>query len=116
MNSNGHIISITTTKRSQPSLLNKTKNIQWNIEGNGKQLRYSMVKSHSDNQLHKHKRLTRKYVTDSSTDSGSSSEQKNRSAPPVLQHEKDTNASDQIYEGIIFDNEQCLKKFLGRLK
>jgi len=115
MNSNGHIISITTTKRSQPSLLNKTKNIQWNIEGNGKRLRYSMVKSHSDNQLHKHKRLTRKYVTDSSTDSGSSSEQKNRSAPPILQHEKDTNAPDQIYEGIIFDNEHRLKKFLRRL-
>lgn len=38
----GHIISITTTKRQRPSLLNQTTNTQWNIEGNG---RYSKIQS-----------------------------------------------------------------------
>ena len=37
----GHIISITTTKRQQPSLLNQAKHIHWNIEHDGKQTRYS---------------------------------------------------------------------------
>jgi hypothetical protein len=70
--SQGHIISITTTKRQQPSLLNKSKNTQWNIESDGKQLRYSRVKCHSDESGTKH-------LSDSQTDTGSLKEQKNRS-------------------------------------
>jgi hypothetical protein len=85
-NSNGHIISITTTKRHQPSLLNKTKNIQWNIKGDGKQLRYSKIKSHSDDQL----LSQRKYFIDT----GSSSETNHLSVPVIIHHH--TN------EGILF--------------
>jgi hypothetical protein len=91
MNSNGHIISITTTKRHQPSLLNKSKNIQWNIEGDGKQLRYSRIQWHSDDQFdkrkHSGKKSRTKHLADSNTDTGSSSEQKNQSVPIILHHE-----------------------------
>jgi hypothetical protein len=100
MNSNGHIISITTTKRQQPSLLNKSKNIQWNIEGDGKQLRYSTIKSHSDDQLHKYNKYQTKHVKDNNTDNESSSEQINRLVPAILHHTND--ASNEIHEGIIF--------------
>lgn len=60
-NSCGHIISITTTKRSQPSLLNKSRNIQWNIEGDGNQIRYSKIQLHSDEELHNNK-ISSKHV------------------------------------------------------
>jgi hypothetical protein len=77
-NSNGHIISITTTKRHQSSLLNKSKNTQWNIKGDGKQLRYSKIKSHSDDQL-----LSQiKHFTDT----GSSSETNHLSIPIIHNH------------------------------
>ncbi len=80
-NSHGHIISITTTKRQQPSLLNKSKKTRWNIESDGKQLRYSKVNWHSDEQLQKHTHSGPKRLSDSQTDTGSSNEQKNRSKP-----------------------------------
>ncbi|CAF0928389.1 unnamed protein product [Rotaria sordida] len=102
-NSHGNIISITTTKRYQPSLLNKTKYIQWNIEGNGKQLRYSKIKWHSDQQLHKHNRLKKKSqkksIINNHTDTGgSSSEQNNQSAPLILYHENNTNLLNETPE------------------
>jgi hypothetical protein len=62
--SNGHIISITTTKRRQPSLLNKSRNIQWNIEGDGKQLRYSKIQLDSNDQLYKNKKMKSQHSTD----------------------------------------------------
>ncbi|CAF1627908.1 unnamed protein product, partial [Adineta ricciae] len=105
-NSQGHIISITTTKRCQPSLLSDTKNIQWTVEGDGNHRRYSIVKSHSDDRLHKYQQLLRRYRTqygsDSNTDSGSSSDEKNLSAPPVLHQEHLTKTTDHIHEGIRF--------------
>ncbi|CAF1627849.1 unnamed protein product, partial [Adineta ricciae] len=105
-NSQGHIISITTTKRCQPSLLNDTKNIQWAVGGDGNHRRYSIVKSHSDDRLHKYQQLLRRYRTqygsDSNTDSGSSSDEKNLSAPPVLHQEHLTKTTDHIHEGIRF--------------
>lgn len=93
-NATGNIISITTTKRHQPSLLNRSQDTQWNIEGDGKQLRYQHLKWYSVDQLQKDDRPTIKPrikrrsnppVSDSATDTASSSEQHNRSAPPVLQ-------------------------------
>ncbi|CAF3564176.1 unnamed protein product [Rotaria sp. Silwood1] len=95
--SQGNIISITTTKRYQPSLLNKTKYIKWNIEGNGKQLQYSKTKWHSDHQLHKHNRLKKntypkKSLSDNHTDTGSSSEQNNRSTPLIF-HSDNNNSN-----------------------
>ncbi|CAF4411082.1 unnamed protein product, partial [Adineta steineri] len=67
----------------------------------GKQIRYSIIKSHSDDQLQKYQQLKRqyraKYGTDSNTDSGSSSEQQNLSAPSNLHPE---NATNQIHKGI----------------
>ena len=93
---NGQIISITTSKHRQPSVLNQSQNIQWNIDGDGKQLRYSSLKWHSVDQLSKVNRPTSKqrtkrkdetlqqHVSDSATDTGSSSEPHNLSAPPVL--------------------------------
>ncbi|CAF3358390.1 unnamed protein product [Rotaria sp. Silwood1] len=105
-NSNGHIISITTTQHRQPSLLNQCQNTQWNIEGDGKQLRYSNLKWYSADQLQKDNRLITKQRTqqqqqqqqtsDSTTDTGSSSEQHNRSAPPILQRTTNTH----LHEGM----------------
>ncbi|CAF4129395.1 unnamed protein product, partial [Rotaria sp. Silwood2] len=101
-NSHGNIISITTTKRYQPSLLNKTKDIQWNIEGNGKQFRYSKTKWHSDHHLHKHNRLRKKYqkqtLSDNHTDTGSSSEQNNHSAPLIFHQKNSTNLLNKTHE------------------
>ncbi|CAF3855285.1 unnamed protein product, partial [Rotaria sordida] len=104
--SNGHIISITTTKHRPPSLLNQSQNTQWNIEGNGKQLKYSNLKWYSADQLQKDNYFTTKqrtkrkqqqqHISDSTTDTGSSSEQHNRSAPPILQHQSNTH----LYEGM----------------
>jgi hypothetical protein len=98
--SNGHIISITTTKRRQQSLLNQSKNIQWNIEGDGKQFRYSKIKWDSDEQLHKHNKYQTKHIADSNTDTGLSSEQNNQSVSVVLHH---TDVPNEIPEGIIFN-------------
>ncbi|CAF3644196.1 unnamed protein product [Rotaria socialis] len=112
-NAIGHVISVTTTKRRQPSLLNQTQNSQWNIEGDGKQLRYSNLKWYSVDQLQKDNRHTtkqrikRKYqqellhTSDSATDTGSSSDQHNRSAPPILQRTTNTNVTNQNHEGMI---------------
>ncbi|CAF4133646.1 unnamed protein product [Rotaria socialis] len=109
-NAIGHVISVTTTKRRQPSLLNQTQNSQWNIEGDGKQLRYSNLKWYSVDQLQKDNRHTtkqrikRKYqqellhTSDSATDTGSSSDQHNRSAPPILQRTTNTNVANQNHE------------------
>ncbi|CAF0760463.1 unnamed protein product [Adineta ricciae] len=102
----GHIISITTTKRQQPSLLNERQNTEWNVEGDGKHIRYSNLKWHSADQLQKPERLMikprtkRRYQTsDSATDTGSHSDQHNRSAPPILQHEFDTPVTNEKHEG-----------------
>jgi hypothetical protein len=108
-NSNGHIISVTTTKRRQPSLLNQSQNTQWNIAGDGKQLRYSNLKWYSVDQLEKDNRLIpkqrikRKQETlDSPTDTGSSSEQHNQSAPPILQQKSNLHLTKEIHEGMLF--------------
>jgi hypothetical protein len=106
--SNGNVISITTTKRRQPSLLNQSQNTQWNIEGDGKQLRYSNLKWYSvdhlqkDNRLITKQRIKRKQqqTLDSTTDTGSSSEQHNRSAPPILQHKSNLHLTNEIHEGM----------------
>jgi hypothetical protein len=105
-NSNGHIISITTTKRRQPSLLNRSQNTQWNIEGDGKQLRYSNLKWFSAEQLHKNNYSIPKYrtkrkqqVTDSTTDTGSSSEHHHLSAPPILQQKSNMHLTHEKQEG-----------------
>ena len=103
----GHVISITTTKRRQPSLLNQSQNTEWNVEGDGKQLRYSNLKWHSVDQLQKDHRLITKprikrkqaQVSDSTTDTGSSSEQHNRSAPPILQRKSNSHLINRTHEG-----------------
>jgi len=110
--SNGHVISITTTKRRQPSLLNQSQNTQWNIEGDGKQLRYSNLKWYSvdhlqkDNHLITKQRIKRKQqqqqLLDSTTDTGSSSDQHNRSAPPILQRTNNLHLTNEIHQGMIF--------------
>jgi hypothetical protein len=93
--SNGTIISITSTQRRQPSLLNKSHDTQWNIEGDGKQLRYSNLKWYSVDQLQKTDRRWMKrqrsrsreqheQTSDCTTDPGSSSELYYQSAPPIL--------------------------------
>ncbi|CAF1306271.1 unnamed protein product [Adineta steineri] len=106
---NGHVISVTTTKRQQPSLLNQRQNTRWNIEGNGKQIRYSNLKWYSADQLQKDNRLIikprtkrRQQISDSATDTGSSSEPHNQSAPPVLQRKISPYVSDDIPE--VFEN------------
>lgn len=93
-NQNGQIISITSTKRRQPSLLNQSQDTQWNIEADGKQLRYSNLKWYSVDQLQKDPRRMikprtkrREIKIESTTDTGSSSDQYYQSAPPVLQRE-----------------------------
>jgi hypothetical protein len=105
---NGHVISVTTTKRRQPSLLNESQNTQWNVDGDGKQLRYSNLKWHSVDQLQTDHRLISKHRTnrkqqtsDSATDTGSSSEQHNQSAPPILQHKSNVHLTTEIHEGIV---------------
>lgn len=51
-NTHGQIISISTTKRQQASLLNRSKNTQWNIEGNDRYLKIqSLSDRHSFNEL-----------------------------------------------------------------
>jgi len=110
--SNGHVISITTTKRRQPSLLNQSQNTQWNIEGDGKQLRYSNLKWYSvdhlqkDNHLITKQRIKRKQqqqqLLDSTTDTGSSSDQHNRSAPPILQRTSNLHLTNEIHSGMNF--------------
>ncbi|CAM4771306.1 unnamed protein product [Rotaria magnacalcarata] len=91
--SHGNIISITTTKRSQSSLLNQK---------NGVKLRYSKTKWYSDNQLYKNQQLRninqKEYKTDNYTDSGSSSEQKDRSAPLICDQQNTTNLINQNQE------------------
>jgi hypothetical protein len=108
--SNGHVISVTTTKRHQPSLLNQSRNTEWNIEGDGKQIRYSNLKWYSADHLKKDnnpmakQRIKRKhqprYISDSATDTGSSSEQHNRSAPPILQRQSRSHVTNEIDEGM----------------
>ena len=109
--SNGHVISVTTTKRQQPSLLNQSLNTEWNVEGDGKQVRYSNLKWYSADQLKKDnhsitkQRIKRKHhqqrqILDSATDTGSSSEQHNRSAPPILQRKIDPHVTNDIHEGM----------------
>ena len=106
---NGHVISITTTKRRQPSLLNQSQNTQWNIEGDGKQLRYSNLQWYSVDHLQKDNRLPTKQrnkrkqeqqVSDSATDTGSSSEQHNRSAPPILQQKSHLHLINDTHESM----------------
>jgi hypothetical protein len=102
--SKGQIISVTTTKRCQPSLLNQSQNTQWNIEGDGKQLRYSNLKWYSADQLQKDNRRAKRkqqqaQISDSTTDTGSSSEQHNRSAPPILLKESNTPVPNEIHQG-----------------
>jgi hypothetical protein len=109
-NSTGHVISITTTKRRQPSLLNQTQNTQWNIEGDGKQLRYSNLKWYSADQLQKDERSMTKHrtkrkqqqqpISDSPTDTGSLSEQHHRSAPPMLQQKSNMDLTHEPQEGM----------------
>lgn len=112
--SKGHVISITTTKRRQPSLLNQTQNSQWNIEGDGKQLRYSNIKWYSVDHLQKDNRYVTKHRTkrkqlqeeqlhtsDSATDTGSSSEQNTRSAPPIIQRTTDINVINEHHQGMV---------------
>lgn len=91
----GNIISITTTKRNQPSLLNKTHHVQWNIEDNGKKHRCSKIKWHSDEELEKQNRLRSK----NNTDVGSC-----RSAPLILHYDNNTNVSNETHKGIIYLN------------
>lgn len=115
INRQGQVISITTTKRREPSLLNQTQNTEWNVEGDGKQMRYSNLQWYSAEQLQKDNRPAVKPRTkrrqqqqqqeqhlsgmsDSATDTGSSTEQHHQSAPAVL-HEKDS--SDRMHEGMI---------------
>ena len=76
--SQGHIISITTTKRHRPSLLNKSKTTQWNVERDGKELRYYRIKWQSDDQS------VPKRLTDT--------KEKNSSIPVI-------NTTDEIHEG-----------------
>jgi hypothetical protein len=108
-NTNGHVISITTTKRRQPSLLNQSQDTQWNIEGDGKQLRYSNLKWYSvdhlqkDNRLISKQRIKRKQqILDNTTDTGSSSDQNNRSAPPILQQKSNLHLTNEIHPGMNF--------------
>ncbi len=54
--------------------------MQWNIDSDGKQLRYSRLKWHSDEQLNK---SGTKRLSDSQTDTGSSKEQKIYSKPGI---------------------------------
>ncbi|CAF3459631.1 unnamed protein product [Rotaria socialis] len=102
--SHGNIISITTTKRSQSSLLNQNNNLEWNIQKNGVKLHYSKIKWYSDNQLYKNRRLRninkKEYKTDNYTDSGSSGEQKDRSAPLIYDQQNITNLTNQNQEAL----------------
>lgn len=111
--SNGKVISISTTKRQQPSVLNQTQNTEWNIEGDGRQVRYSNLKWYSAEQLKKDnhsitkQRIKRKNhhqqrcISDSATDTGSSSEQHNRSAPPILERKiSSTHVPNETHEGM----------------
>lgn len=77
--SRGHVISISTTKRCQPSLLNQTKHTQWFVDQDGKQRRYGKNRSVSSEQLYEHYRSTRSQRT----------EQNPRSAPAHLPHQTD---------------------------
>ena len=97
--SQGHIISVTTMKRHQPSLLNKSINIRWGVKEDGKLFRYPKAKWHSDHQLHKQHCLKRKYRTEyvindnnNDKDRSSSSERNHRSAPLIIHHENKINA------------------------
>jgi hypothetical protein len=123
---NGHIISVTTTKRRQPSLLNESQNTQWNIEGDGKQLRYSNLKWYSVDQLQTDHRLIPKQrikrkqqkqqTSDSTTDTGSSSEQHNQSAPPILQRKSNVQLTNEIHEGKFIRNiHETTIKLISRL-
>lgn len=111
---NGHVISVTTTKRRQPSLLNETQNSEWNVEGDGKQVRYSNLQWFSADQLQKDNRpaikprtkrkLEQSIASDSATDTGSSTEQQHQSAPAVLQEKKNddnVHRSNGRHEGTI---------------
>ena len=105
---NGQVISVTTTKRRQPSLLNESQNTEWNVEGDGKQLRYSNLKWYSVDQLQtdhrpipKTRTKRRQQASDSATDTGSSSDQHNQSAPPILQHTSNAHLTNEIHEGIV---------------
>lgn len=99
LNPNGHVISVSTTKRRQPSLLNQSQNTEWNVEGDGKQMRYSNLQWFSAEQLQKDTRpavkprtkrkLEQSIASDSATDTGSSTEQHHQSAPAVLQEKID---------------------------
>ena len=80
-NIHGQIISISTTKRQQPSLLNQSKNTQWNIEGTGQQIRYSKIQSLSS---------TSKPRSDSSITPDSPNKPKNDSKPVL----------DEVHQGI----------------
>ena len=105
--SNGQIISITSTKTRQPSLLNQTQDTQWNVQGDGKLLRYSNLKWFSVDQLNKDNRRVAKQrmqrnehnTSESTTDTASSSEQYYRSAPPVLQRRSPTSKEKPVEEG-----------------
>ena len=111
-NSNGHIISITTTKSRQPSLLDQSQNTQWNIENNRGQLRYSNLKWYSADQLQKDNRFMKRQrpkrkqqqISESTVDTGSSSDQHNRSAPPILQHTIAACATNEIEKGMNGDS------------
>lgn len=101
-NPNGNIISITTTKRRQPSLLNQSQNTEWNIEGDGKQVRYQNLKWYSVEQLPNENRSTIKprikrrsvqQASDSATDTASSSEQHHQSSPPILERKSNLNSN-----------------------
>ena len=114
-NRHGNIISVTTTKRREPSLLNQTQNTEWNVEGDGKQMRYSNLQWFSADQLQKDNRPAVKPrakrrqqqqhqlsgMSDSATDTGSSSEQHHQSAPAVLQEKNDKDPPDRMHEGMI---------------
>lgn len=73
----GRVISITTTKRQRPSLLNESQNSQWNIKENGQQSRYSKI----HDPLLKSQPSTDKSLPDSQTNLRSSYEPKNDSKP-----------------------------------
>lgn len=103
----GQIISVTTTKRQQPSLLNERQNTEWNVEGDGKHIRYSNLKWYSAEQLPSSSRAAIKprpkrrqqVFVDSSSDAGSFTDQHNRSAPPILQHHLNVLLTSEIDEG-----------------
>ena len=84
MSSRGRVISISTSQRRQPSLLNQIKNTQWTVQESGDQRRYSKIRWNSSEQVNQPRQhRSNEPMNSTSTDTGSASEPKNHQSAPA---------------------------------